>query len=76
MIRRALRKDEKTEPLPICRSCFQYEKCWGEKSNGMPVLIKEWEDQPKKSRMQTENRIQYKCVKPIQVMHELKGKRS
>ncbi|WP_277586862.1 SpoIIE family protein phosphatase [Psychrobacillus antarcticus] len=71
---KALRKDEKTEPLPICRSCFQYEKCWGEKSNGMPVLIKEWEEQPRKSRMQTENRIQYKCVKPVQVMHELKGK--
>lgn len=71
---KALRKDEKTEPLPICQSCFQYEKCWGEKSNGMPALIKEWEEQPKKSRMQTETRIQYKCVKPIQVMHELKEK--
>ena len=71
---KALRKDEKAEPLPICRSCFQYEKCWGNKSNGMPILIKEWEDQPKKSRIQTENRIQYKCVKPVQVIHELKGK--
>lgn len=60
--------------LPICQSCFRYETCWGEKSNGMPALMKQWEEQPNKSRFQIEKKMQYKCIKPAQIMKELKEK--
>ena len=42
----AAQKGQST-PLPICQSCFRYETCWGEKSNGIPALMKQWEEQPK-----------------------------
>jgi len=60
------------EVLAACQSCFHYEKCWGEKSNGIPLLMKQWEEQPKKTRIQIEKKLQFKCVKPTQIMQELK----
>ena len=65
-----------TEHLPACQSCFHYEKCWGEKSNGIPTLIKQWDEQSKKTRIHIEKKIQFKCVKPSQVMQELKERES
>ncbi|WP_342601269.1 SpoIIE family protein phosphatase [Psychrobacillus sp. FSL H8-0483] len=62
----------RTEVLAACQSCFHYEKCWGEKSNGIPVLMKQWEEQSKKTRIQIEKKLQFKCVKPTQIMQELK----
>ena len=64
--------EEVVEPLAACQSCFHYEKCWGEKSNGIPSLIQQWEDQPRKARIQLEKKMQYKCVKPLQILQELK----
>ncbi len=64
--------EEEVELLHACQSCFHFEKCWGEKSNGIPSLIKQWEDQPRKARIQLEKKLQYKCVKPNQIMQELK----
>lgn len=66
-------KEEKgqSQPLSACQTCFQYEKCWGEKSNGIPILMEQWENETKKSRIQLEKKIQYKCVKPGQILQEL-----
>lgn len=62
---------EKSQPFSTCQSCFQYEKCWGEKSNGMPMLMEQWENESMKNRNQLEKKIQYKCVKPVKVIQEL-----
>lgn len=64
--------EERVENLVTCQSCFHYEKCWGAKSNGIPSLIQQWEEQPKKARIQLEKKMQFKCVKPLQIMQELK----
>lgn len=58
--------------LPVCQSCFRYDTCWGAKSNGIPEMMKQWEEQTKKTRVQIEKRMEYKCVKPVQIMKELK----
>ena len=68
--RESVRK-ERNMSFSTCKSCFQYEKCWGEKSNGIPLLMQQWEDETKKSRIQLEKKIQYKCVKPGQIIQEL-----
>ena len=63
---------EQSKDYSTCQSCFQYEKCWGERSNGMPSLIKQWEDQTKRNRIQLEKKMEYKCVKPVKIIQELK----
>ncbi len=63
---------EQPELLHVCQSCFHYEKCWGEKSNGIPNLIKQWEEQPNKTRIHLEIKLQNKCVKPSVIIQELK----
>ncbi|MEI4771501.1 SpoIIE family protein phosphatase [Psychrobacillus sp. FJAT-51614] len=62
---------EQNQAFATCQSCFQYEKCWGAKSNGIPSLMAEWENEPKKNRIQIEKRIGYKCVKPVKIIQEL-----
>ena len=68
-------KEEQSNSLPTCHSCFHYEKCWGEKSNGMPVLVEQWNMKSKRTRIQVEKKIQYKCLKPALIIQELKEKR-
>ncbi|TQR18185.1 stage II sporulation protein E [Psychrobacillus vulpis] len=63
---------EQPKALSVCQSCFQFEKCWGEKSNGIPLLMEQWENDSKKTRIQIEKKIQFKCVKPMQIVQELK----
>lgn len=62
---------EQNQAFETCQSCFQYEKCWGAKSNGIPSLMSQWENEPKKNRIQIEKRIGYKCVKPVKIIQEL-----
>lgn len=62
---------EQHVPFSICQSCYQFDRCWGERSNGIPSLIEQWQSQPSKSRTIIEKNIQYKCLKPVQIVKEL-----
>lgn len=66
---------KEVRPASTCLSCFRFERCWGEESNGMEHVIEDWFVAKSNAQTSTihpvEERIRYKCVKSSLLLDEL-----
>ena len=62
------------EPYASCKSCFRYERCWGDKKSIEPI-IEDWFVAKSESNVikqkTVEDRMKLMCVKPTKLMEEL-----
>lgn len=67
--------NDKGVPAATCLSCFRYERCWGEQSNGMDKLVSDWYIAKSGAQAdavhRAEGRLRNKCVKASLLLEEL-----
>ncbi|MBK3496904.1 SpoIIE family protein phosphatase [Viridibacillus sp. YIM B01967] len=75
---RPVSEEVQERPLALCQSCFKYDKCWGNRKSEMPDLMQKWLDASATAnaatRLQLDEKIRYKCVKPGAFLSALEEK--